>query len=180
MDDVPRRTRSVPSYRIVADRDKKAHRYLSACFRALSFVLGKVWRISFGWWLDPISQRRKNQALWNDVQANLYFLYSGGQPIIETHPNIQPFDYASVRISYGNVLYCFTRGRGEVNVTLAARHAPARSHELSKVIAALENARVAPIGNGLASASSAIHSRLAALDEAFSEGRYSEFEDKLR
>ena len=78
----------------------------------------------FAWWLDPWFQRKSNQALWDDVQANLYFLYSNGELIKEKHPQILPFDYASVSLVFDNIRFCFTRGREELNVSLSPRHAP--------------------------------------------------------
>ena len=177
--DVPQRSRSAPSYRITIDHGKWGNRFLSACFNALSLALGKAWWLLIGWWLDPVSQRKRNLALMEDVQANLNFLYSGGQPIVEKRPAILPFDYASARILLGNVYYRFTRGRGELNITLAPRHDPSRSHELSMVIAALDSAKLRPVGNDFASIGSAIRPRLEELESAFSENEYPEFKNKL-
>ena len=184
MRDLPPRARTARGYRIFVDHGRRRKddlliRLLSPCYEALVFVLRGAWRILFGWWLDPLSQRRKNRALWSDVEANLYFLYSEGEPIVEKRPVSLPFDYASVRILVGNVYYCFTRGRGELNVTLAPRHSPTHFHELSLVIAALDSAKLRPIGDDFASVSSAIGPRIAALDQAFSQNQYSEFERKL-
>jgi len=49
----------------------------------------------FAWWLDPWLQRRANQSLWDDVQANLYFLSTKGQPIEEKRTQVLRFDYGN-------------------------------------------------------------------------------------
>jgi hypothetical protein len=122
---------------------------------------------------------KENQALMDDLPANVNFLFSRGQPIIEKRPAIHPFDYASVQILFGNIYYRFTRGRGELNVTLAPRHSPSRTHELSQVIAALDSARIKPIGNDCASIASALAPRLADLDQAFAENAFPKIERNL-
>src|SRR5579872_6692912 len=177
--DSPPSTPSARSYKIFVDRRTSVERYLSYCFHVCSALIGKVWWVSFGWWLDPIGQRRRNNALLNDVQANLDFLCSRGEPILEKHLVVHPFDYASVTILFGNVYYCFTRGRGELNVTVAPRQAPTHSRELSLVIAALDSARREPIGPDFGSIRRKIRSHLASLDQAFSEERYPDFEKRL-
>ena len=79
-------------------------------FLILGFVLNRVYDTFFGWWFGPLVQKRENQALWDDVQANLYFLYTKGQPLKEKWPRPLPFDYASVYLTYENLRFCFTRG----------------------------------------------------------------------
>jgi hypothetical protein len=108
-------------------------------FAGLGFVLKVTNRTLLAWWLDPWLQRRANKALWDDVQENLYFLYTKGQPIKERWPRALPFDYASVYIVFENLRFCFTRGRGEVNISVAPRHAPDESYQLAVIIAALDS-----------------------------------------
>ena len=142
------------------------------------YVIRAAYKALFGWWLDPLLQRRKNQSLWNDVQANLYSLYTGGVPIREKNPKILPFDYASVRLIFKNISFCFTRGRGELNVTLAPSIAPTDSHEFAVVIAALDSRHIKPVNN-FAEIASILRPRLDALNQAFSENCYPDFEKKL-
>ena len=77
----------------------------------LVIIFKIVHRLCFAWWLDPWLQRKSNQALWDDVQANLYFLYSNGELIKEKHPQILPFDYASVSLVFDNIRFCFGDGK---------------------------------------------------------------------
>ncbi|MGA8431648.1 MAG: hypothetical protein WB729_17625 [Candidatus Sulfotelmatobacter sp.] len=143
------------------------------------WVIRVIYVVLFGWWLNPWQQRRSNQSLWDEVQANLYFLYSEGRPIIEKRPHPLPFDYASVRILFGNIYFRFTRGRGELNVTLAPRHEPTRSHELSLVLTALDSCHFKPLGSDWKSIAGALRPRLDALNKVFSEALYPEFVEKI-
>ena len=182
MHDSRARSRNAPSYRLFIDRRNEVNlikRLLLRCVQVLSFALNGIWWVLVGWWFNPISQRTENRALLMDVQTHLYFLTSAGQPIIEKHPPILPFDYASAKILHGNVCYCFTRGRGELNVTVAPRHARESSHELSSVIAALDGSGVAPLLD-FVDIAAALRPRLLVIDRAFSKECYPEFEKKLR
>lgn len=148
---------------------------------ALRFMFKVIHMVFFVWWLDPWLQRKANQALWDDVQANLYFLYSRGELIKERRPQVLPFDYASVRIVFQNIHFCFTRGRGELNVSLSPRHASMDTHQLPVVIAALDSRDVTeqkPVSN-LSEVGDLLRPRLDTLNKAFSEQEYPEFKRKL-
>lgn len=148
---------------------------------ALAFIFKSIDKLFFEWWLDPWLQRRKNQSLRDDVQANLYFLYSEGQLVNEKHPKILPFDYAIVRIIFGNIVFCFTRGRDELNVSLSPRHAPNDSHLLSVVIAVLDSKDVTEQRgvSYLSEVAELLRPRLGALNEAFSEQAYPDFQERF-
>ena len=64
-------------------------------FAVLGFILKRIHQTLFAWWLDPWLQRRANQSLWDDVQANLYFLSTKGQPIEEKRTQVLRFDYGN-------------------------------------------------------------------------------------
>src|SRR5215467_6616450 len=77
---------------------------------ALAFIFKIIHKVFFAWWLDPWLQRKSNQALWDDVQLNLYLLYSKGELIKEKRPQILPFDYASFSLGFRNIrLFFYTR-----------------------------------------------------------------------
>jgi len=147
----------------------------------VAFIFKVIHKVFFVWWLDPWFQRKSNQALWDDVQANLYFLYSNGELIKEKHPQILPFDYASVSLVFDNIRFCFTRGREELNVSLSPRHAPMDTHQLPVVIAALDSKDVTelkPIAY-FSEVGDLLRPRLDALNRAFSEKAYPDFKRKL-
>ena len=148
---------------------------------ALAFAFKIIHKICFAWWLDPWLQRRRNQSLCDDVQANLYFLYSGGQLITEKRPAILPFDYAIVRIIFGNIVFCFTRGRDELNVSLSPRHAPNDTHILPIVIAVLDSKDVTEQRevSYLPDVAELLRPRLDALNHAFSELSYPDFKERF-
>ena len=148
---------------------------------ALAFIFKIIHKVFFAWWLDPWLQRKSNQALWDDVQLNLYLLYSKGELIKEKRPQILPFDYASVSLVFGNIRFIFTRGREELNVSLSPRHAPMDTHQLPVVIAAVDSRDVTeqkPIAY-LSEVGDLLGPRLGAPNRAFSEKAYPDFKRKL-
>lgn len=150
-------------------------------FAVLGFIAKMVHKIFLGWWLDPLLQTRANEALWNDIQANLYWLSAEGQRVEQRIAEILPFDYASVCIDRGNIRFWITRGRGELNVSLAPRHLPQETTELPAVIAALESTDLEeqrPI-EGFSDVAEVLRSRMVALNGVFSEQGYRAFREKL-
>jgi hypothetical protein len=89
-------------------------------FVGVGFVVKTLYKAGFSWWLDPWLQRKANRALLYDLQSNLYFLVSQAKVINSPGP-VLPFDYASVDILWENLFFVFTRGRGELNVSIAPR-----------------------------------------------------------
>jgi len=150
-------------------------------FAAAGFFSKVAYNSFLAWWLDPWLQRKANRALWEDVQANLYFLCEHGQLIQEKPIQILPFDYASVRLTYENLLFVFTRGRGELNTSLAPRSAPEETFRLSVVMAVLDSADVEEQRppESLSALASLLRPRMVALNDAFSDSRYPEFREKL-
>jgi hypothetical protein len=148
--------------------------FLGPIFLGIGFVVKLFYRIAFGWWLDPWMQSKENRALWDDVQANFYFLTSQTQLDLSGPTDIHPFDYASVKIPWENLLVTITRGRGNTAVTVAPRHAPGDNYELGRLIAAMErrHLRERDIVNTLAGAADLLRPCLQELNEAFSEQEF--------
>jgi len=148
---------------------------------ALAFIFKSIDKLCFAWWINPWLQKGKNQSLRDDVQANLYFLYSEGQLVNEKHPKILPLDYAIVRIIFGNIIFCFTRGRDELNVSLSPRHAPNDTHLLPVVIAVLDSKGVTEQKgvSYLSEVAELLRPRLDALNQAFSEQAYPDFQKRF-
>jgi hypothetical protein len=153
----------------------------------LPFVLGLffatkvVHKVFLAWWLDPLLQRKANRALWDDVQANLYFLTSAGHLVKERRVHIPPFDYASIRIIFDNLCLRFTRGQCELNISLSPSRDLEDSHHIDWVVATLDSKDVTelePMGS-LEEVAQVLRPRLEALNRAFSESEYPEFRKKL-
>jgi hypothetical protein len=147
----------------------------------LAFVLKTIYRVAFGWWLDPWLQRKQNQSLLDDIERNLHFLFSKGHVVQHPQIRVLPFDYASVEISWENLLFSFTRGREEVSVLVAPRHAPNLSYELGPLVAAVENKQYSE-RDGIASliyAADLLRPRLVFLNAAFSEQEFPRTREKL-
>ncbi len=156
---------------------RKAQRLVFPVLRAIAGGLNCLGWIVFGWWIEPIEQERRNDSLRRDVKASLYFLFPEGKFLIENNPAIQPFDYASASILFGNVLLHFTRGRGELNITIAPQHLPNEARDLSVVLSALGSQNVS-IPN-LAAASSVLALRLGTLNNSFTQEQYPRLREKL-
>jgi hypothetical protein len=158
------------------DRGRKLRilKFLTPLILGVGFIVKLVYNIAFAWWLDPRLQRKENRALWDDVQANFYFLTMQSQPHISGPTTIHPFDYASVKIPWENLLVTITRGRGDTTVSVAPRHSPGENYELGPVIAALERRHFSErdIVNDLAGAASLLRPRLQELNVAFSEQEF--------
>lgn len=138
------------------------------------FVAKTIYRAMFGWWLDARLQRKANRALWDDVQANFYFLTSQAQMDFSGPTTIHPFDYASVQISWENLLVTITRGRGDTAVSIAPGHVPNDNYELGRLIAALErrHLREGDMVKSLAGAANLLQRHLQQLNVAFSEQEF--------
>ena len=145
------------------------------------YVLGSalarvVYKALFGWW-EIWSQRRADASLLHDIRVNLPFLFPGAAIAKQRWYRVLPFDYASVNLNYGNICFCFTRGRGELKVSLSPRHIPRETHELPFVIAALDSVDISKVGlaGRLEDVAALIRPRLEALNEVFSQQGYREF-----
>ena len=149
------------------------------------YVLASVfvrvtYKTLFGWW-EIWSQRRADASLLHDIRVNLPFLFPGATIVKERWYRVLPFDYASVSLNYGNICFCFTRGRGELNVSLSPRRASRDAHELTYVVAVLDSVNISKVTMraDLDGAADLIRPRLDALNQAFSEYGYPEFAKKL-
>ena len=155
--------------------------FAAPIFLGIGFIVKMLNKVAFAWWLDPWLQRNENRALWNDVQANLFFLVSQVQLISSRPVAVMPFDYASVKLLRENVLITITRGRGDLAVSVAPRHAPAESYELGSAIAALESRHLSEhdLVGSFAGVERLLRPRLETLNLAFSEEEYPRFKKRL-
>ncbi len=95
-----------------------------------------IYNILFGW-LDRRLARRNQSALEQDVKDALPFLFSEGRGAIVLIDPTRPrpiFDYATVKVLCGNIVFCFTRGRGDLCIDVASRLSPAEWHSLQSVL----------------------------------------------
>lgn len=127
-----------------------------------------IYELTLAWWLDRWLQRRANRALLDDVQRKLHFLVSQAEDVKQSRA-VQPFDCASVEILWRNLFFYISRGRGEINVSVAPRHARNEQSEIGPTIAALEGRHFSEndIVNDLEDAAALLRSRLDLLNRAF-------------
>lgn len=149
-------------------------------YRTITLLLKTTYHLLF-FWLDIWMQRKNDQALQEDMERNLYFLVSKGRPVKKKRLQILPFDYSSACFSLENVYFCFTRGRGELNISLSPIGDTNDIHDLVIVIAVLDSKEVTEINpiEDLHKAAELLRSRMEAINDAFSERQYPEFRRKL-
>jgi hypothetical protein len=163
--------------------DRRARETLIALGRPVFVALGSLFwfvnKVLFGW-LEVWTQRKADSSLLYDVRTHFFFLFAPAETVKERWHRVLLFDYASVRLNYKNICFCFSRGREELNISLSPRHAPRDAHKLTYVVAALDSVNTSKVTtNGLDGAADLIRPRLRALNEAFSECGYAEFAKRL-
>jgi hypothetical protein len=149
---------------------------LAPFFLGLGSFVKVVYIGVFGWWLDPLLQRRANRELIRDIKTNLPSLVSEAGSI-----TIVRSDWPEVKIHYGNLLFTIVRFRGDIAVSVAPCHAPKDSYELGPVIAAIECRHFSErdIVNDLVDAEHLLRPRLHQLNAAFSEQEYPRIRERL-
>lgn len=149
-------------------------------YLALRFLVIAVDKVLFGW-LYILWQRRGDIALARDIRTNLHFLFPVGEIIKERWYRVLPFDYASVRLNYENIRFCFTQGRETLTVSMSPHGWPQEVFELSVVLAALDSADMAEQkqARSMSDLGDLLRPRLAALNGAFSVTEYPKFREKL-
>jgi hypothetical protein len=155
-------------------------RILWIAFYPVGFVLARVWDTFFGWWVGPWLQRRSNEALWSDVQANLYFLCAKGRRMKETWPKNLPFNQGTVTLEFENLRFNISRGRDQLQVYVGPTF-QRNNHELEYVVATLEGKNIAhfPPRKNLAEVADLVRPRLDDLKRVFSESEYPKFRNEL-
>lgn len=149
-------------------------------FAGIGFAIRGMYKLTVGWWLSPWLQRKDNRALLNDLERDFYFLVSEAETIT-CQPGVLPFNYATAEILWGNLFLIVTRGRGEVNVLIAPRHARNQQSELGPTIAVLEGRHYSArdlVGN-LSAAGDLLRPRLDMLNAAFSEENYPDIRERI-
>lgn len=149
--------------------------------RLFLFLCKLVYKGFVSWWYDPWQQEKANEALWREVQAKFYYLVANGELVREKELAILPFDYASIKVIVKNLIFCFTRGQGDISVTLSPVRFPNNTYHLEWVLAALSGDKIAEVQQASTweEIAEVLRSRLDEINESFSESEYCEFEKKL-
>jgi hypothetical protein len=155
--------------------------FLVPFLSAIGLVSKTVYGVTLGWWLDPWLQRRANLALLDDVRAHFNFIVADGKIAKPKRTTVLPFDYASVAIIHKNVVFGFTRGRGDVSVSVAPCCALNDSYEIGRAIACIDGERLSEhyLVNDFESAAKLLRPRMEALNSAFSEQNYADIRQRI-
>lgn len=104
--------------------------------RVFAFLVGGIYKVLFGWWLDPTTQRKNEASLKQDIQNSFPSLFTkcGGQFVPNPVEYPKAFDYVTVSVLAEGVLLEFIRGRGEVRLRVAPESKPSELRDLEEVV----------------------------------------------
>jgi hypothetical protein len=148
--------------------------------RLIFFVSQEIYKLVFSWWYDPWQQRKANASLWREIWQKMSFIAANGVLFKEAKTTILPFDYASIKIRFDNLILCFTRGRGDFNVSVSPAIFPSDQYHLNWVLAALNSSEnPIPRLETLDEVAEVLRSHLPEISKSFSHAEYPEFRKKL-
>jgi hypothetical protein len=109
-------------------------------FYVIGFLFVNTYKLLFGWWLEPLSGRKSNARLAEEIENKLSFLFSEhGARIVPNEGRLRRgMDFAYTTIEVGNFRLHFITGRGDLAVRIAPKHAPSDWHDLALVVMALD------------------------------------------
>ncbi len=110
---------------------------MKSLLQVVSTIIVGLYKVLFSWWLDPWLQRKKQQRLSDAIEQSLRPPFPM-RILRNSHPQVQPSDYATVHVEAGNVFLGITQGRGEIVLTVGPRTKPSERYKLLQVIASLE------------------------------------------
>jgi hypothetical protein len=128
---------------------------------------------SFSRMIELVRQRKADASLLYDVRKDLDFLFPAGSVAKQSWYRVLPFDFASAGIYYGNVCFWYTRGDGNVNVSVALREVPKERCRINVVISARDSTgtSIHKPTRDWPQASDLSRPRLEEINEAFSESK---------
>jgi hypothetical protein len=102
-------------------------------------VLRAVYWLLFRWWVDPLVGHNLNRRFAQEIRAELSFLFKQhGARLVPGPVERALFDAAWVTVEAENLRLHFLRGRGDLTVRVAPKHAPSDWHDLSLVAMVIE------------------------------------------
>lgn len=98
-------------------------------------LFSSFYNVLFGWWLDGLLFRRRQNRFEEEIQARYDWLFEKyGARIVRQKPYRQVFDYVQANVRVDNLTIAFVRGRGEFNVSVAPAHAPDDWYDFGEAI----------------------------------------------
>ena len=149
----------------------------------LRAILSPLYTLLFGW-LDKRLAKQNEERLAKDISLALRFLFMEGRGRIipnEGVPFPPGFDYAFVTVARDNLLFRFTRGRGELSVNVAPTFLPTEWHSLSLVLEVLTGQSDPQRTNftDFWAVSRALEPQMALLTESFSPNSFDDLKRRL-
>jgi len=151
--------------------------------RLLRSTVSTVYDLLFGG-LDRRLARKNEERLVEEIHGALPFLFiARGGRIIPNQgvPFLPGFDYAFVTVAVDDILVRFCRGRGDLGVHVASKHAPNDWHEVSRLLNLIEKKEDIERSGilDLRDASRLLESHMDQLKEAFVERPGNDLKQRL-
>jgi hypothetical protein len=121
--------------------EKWWHPFEDGFFRVVRAIVLPTYKLVFGR-LDKRLALKEELKLGSEIQIALRFLFTEGHGRIIPNKGVRfppGFDYAYVTVSLEKFSLRFLRGRGELDVRVAPTFAPDDWHDLSLVLAVMDN-----------------------------------------
>jgi len=142
-------------------------------------TFGILYDCVLGWWLDPWMRRRNKKALLKDLNETLTPPVLG-QVVPQGVESEAMFDYASVCLEAGVTHIQFTRGRGELSLSIAPKSIPHEFTDLAVVLSTLRGRYdLSMIPENLFQANTLLHELWPQLQHVFSEAEYPAFRERI-
>lgn len=157
---------------------------LMPVFYVIGFLFVNTYKLLFGWWLEPLSGRKSDARLAEEIQNKLSFLFSEhGARIVPNEGRLRRgMDFAYTTIEVGNLRLHFITGRGDLAVRIAPKHAPSDWHDLALVVMALDTPqglRARENLNWLEDVARVLRANLGRLNSAMSKTEYPVVRNRL-
>jgi hypothetical protein len=144
----------------------------------LGFIAKAVYSLFFGR-ADKRLAQKNQEVLAANVKAELPFLFNEYDGVIIPNEGVRfppGFDYAVVTVEVGELLFRFIRGRGDLDVRVAAKSDATDWHDVTLVISAIEDPEDMKRKSFLYLSDFAplLRGNMSRLIEAFSNAQYAE------
>jgi len=109
-------------------------------FLAIGFLFNVVYTVLIGWWADPLSAKRSDEKLAEDIRNSMTFLFDDHRAVFVKNetPIKRVFDLAVVTMEVKEFRMEFTSIRGESYVSLASYRDPKKFQEVTALLDGLD------------------------------------------
>ena len=100
----------------------------------LVFLVGRIYKALFGWWLGPWMDRKYEKSFIKELQESAPSLFAEHDGKFVPNPQNPSKGSESVTVLAEGILFQFSRWRDEITVKVSPEAKPTDLHELSALI----------------------------------------------